>query len=102
VVADGPEARLRIENSSNELLEVVLEWYGRDYWLKPDEVVVVTTVGNDGPRTWSGTTRPDEPFEVDYHTGSVTVHFNGDVAWVTDADGHEIECGHQRPEVLPR
>jgi len=67
VAADGSEARLRIENSSGELLEVVLEWYGRDYWLMPGEVVVVTTVAKDG-RTWSGTTRPNEPFEVEHRT----------------------------------
>jgi hypothetical protein len=87
-----PEARLRVQNSGPEPLEMILELYGRDYWLMPGESVVVVTVGKAGPWPWPGTTWPNEPFEVEYFPDMVRVHFNGDMAWVEDAEGREIEC----------
>ncbi|WP_212829700.1 hypothetical protein [Catellatospora sp. TT07R-123] len=83
---DRPEARLRVENCGDELIELVIEPYGRDYWLKPGEGVLVTTVGIGGDAPWPGTTRQDEPFEVDHRHGSVTVHANGVDAYVNSAD----------------
>jgi hypothetical protein len=32
-----PQSSLRLCNESTEMLEVVLEPYGRDYWLNPGE-----------------------------------------------------------------
>ncbi|MGA5132960.1 hypothetical protein QZH56_33065 [Streptomyces olivoreticuli] len=97
-VNDAPVARLRVHNRGEELLELVLEPYGSDHWLVPGETFVVWTVGSsDGDRLWSGTTRGNEPFEVDYRPGSVTVHFNGIHGYVSDAEGNEIDCGHRRP-----
>jgi hypothetical protein len=104
-VTDELQARLPIHNTSTELLEVVLEWYGRDYWLKPGESLVINTVGRTGSEgpwgPWPGTSRPDEPFDVNYYPGSIQVYFNGTVGWVSDLDGNELECGHQRPEPAP-
>jgi hypothetical protein len=102
-VVDKPLARLPIHNKSTEPLEVVLEWYGRDYWLKPGESLVINTVGRtDGASPWPGTTRPNEPFDVEYYPGSIQVHFNGSEGWVTDLEGNELDCGHQRPEPAPQ
>jgi hypothetical protein len=96
-------ARLPIHNDGTEPLEVVLEWYGRDYWLRPGETLVVNTVGSaGGETTWPGSTRPDEPFDVIYHPGLIQVYFNGDDGWVTDVDGNELAWGHQRPASRPQ
>ncbi|MEN3616203.1 hypothetical protein AAH979_42910 [Plantactinospora sp. ZYX-F-223] len=94
---DLPEARLRVQNHGDELIELVVEPWGRDYWLKPGQGTLVTTVGIAGDAPWPGTTRQDEPFEVDYRHGSVTVHANGVDAYVMDLEGRDIECGYQRP-----
>ncbi|GAA3265374.1 hypothetical protein GCM10020218_001220 [Dactylosporangium vinaceum] len=99
---DEPLARLPIHNNSAEPLEVVLEWYGWDYWLNPGESVVIHTIGRaGGESSWPGTTRPGEPFDVNYHAGLIQVYFNGSEGWVTDLEGRELECGHQRPEPAP-
>lgn len=90
--------RLPVRNGSDELLEVVLEPFGRDYWLQPGESLLIHTVPHGGGETtWPGTTSGNEPFEVDYHPGSIHVHFNGTGGWVTDIEGEELACGHQRP-----
>ncbi|MGC4981598.1 hypothetical protein ACLQ18_13295 [Streptomyces sp. DT193] len=94
---DGPVARLRVENNGDELLELILECYGSDHWLRPGETFVVWTVGSSEGDPWPGTTHGNEPFEVNYRPGSVTVHFNGRHGYVTDVAGNEIDCGHRRP-----
>ncbi|WP_346164254.1 hypothetical protein [Streptomyces bangladeshensis] len=95
---EPPVARLRVRNDGDDLLELVLEPYGSDHWLLPGETFVVWTIGSPGAeRPWSGTTRGNEPFEVDHAPGSVTVHINGSLGYVTDTDGNEIECGRCRP-----
>ncbi|MBB4753212.1 hypothetical protein [Actinoplanes lobatus] len=87
-----------IRNHSDGPLEVVLEPFGRDYWLRPGESLVVHTAGrSDGESPWPGTLRGDEPFEVNYQPGSIQVYLNGAGGWVTDLDGADLECGHQRP-----
>ncbi|MDI6098761.1 hypothetical protein QLQ12_09135 [Actinoplanes sp. NEAU-A12] len=99
---DEPVARLPISNHSDEVLEVVLEWYGRDYRLMPGESLVVHTVGRSGGGpTWPGTVRGNEPFQVDHCPGSIQVHVNGTDGWVTDLEGNELECGHQRSMTPP-
>lgn len=40
-----PRSCLRLCNDGVERLEVVLEPYGRDYWLNPGETLVVHTIG---------------------------------------------------------
>ncbi len=96
-VDEAPVARLRVQNNGEELLELILEPYGRDHWLLPVETFVVWTFGSLDGVPWSGTTYGNEPFEVDYRPGSVTVHFNGSHGYVADVYGTEIECGHRRP-----
>ncbi|MFJ7269542.1 hypothetical protein ACIQV3_23340 [Streptomyces sp. NPDC099050] len=94
---DVPVARLRVGNNGPELLELVLECYGSDHWLRPGETFVVWTVGSPEGEPWPGTTHGNEAFQVDYRPGSVTVHFNGVHGYVTDVAGNEIDCGHRRP-----
>ncbi|MFD7569967.1 hypothetical protein ACFV6U_05455 [Streptomyces sp. NPDC059810] len=96
-VEEAPVARLRVHNSGEEQLELVLEPYGSDHWLAPGETFVVWTFGSADGRPWSGTTYGNEPFEVDHRPGSVTVHFNGHHGYVSDVEGNEIDCGHRRP-----
>ncbi len=74
---DGPVARLRVENSSDQLLELVVEPEGNDHWLLPGETFVVTTVGSRDADPWAGNTIDHEPFEVQYYSRSVTVHADG-------------------------
>ncbi|GIF41619.1 hypothetical protein Axi01nite_59300 [Actinoplanes xinjiangensis] len=90
--------RMSVHNGSEELLEVVLEPYGRDYWLQPGESLLVHTAPcDDHGAVWPGTAKGNEPFEVDYHPGLIRVHFNGTHGWVTDLADNELDCGHQRP-----
>ncbi|MFE2534723.1 hypothetical protein [Streptomyces sp. NPDC059371] len=98
-VDEAPVARLRVRNNGEDLLELVLEPYGSDHWLVPGETFVVWTFGSEEGDPWSGTTHGNEPFQVDYRPGSVTVHFNGSHGYVADVIGTEIECGHRRPTV---
>jgi hypothetical protein len=69
--------------------------------MRPGETFVVTTTGSVQGIPFPGTTQANEPFEVDYRSGSVTVHFNGVHAEVADADGTPLDCGHQRPDHTP-
>ncbi len=99
---DGPVARLRVENSSDQLLELVVEPEGNDHWLLPGETFVVTTVGSRDADPWAGNTIDHEPFEVQYYSRSVTVHADGRWGYVSDVAGNEIECGHRRPSAWRR
>ncbi|GAA5206228.1 hypothetical protein GCM10023323_16760 [Streptomyces thinghirensis] len=96
-VDEAPVARLRVQNNGEDLLELILEPYGSDHWLVPGETFVVWTFGSPDGDPWSGTTHGNEPFQVDYRCGSVTVHSNGSHCYVADVEGTEIECGHRRP-----
>ena len=101
-MVDEIVARLPIHNHGGELLEVILETYGEDYHLRPGESLVIHTAGVPGREsTWPGTTRGDEPFDINCYPGSIQVYFNGIRGWVTDLDGTDLDCGHQRPEPRP-
>jgi hypothetical protein len=63
---DAPVASLRIENNSDEPLDLVLECYGSDHWLLPGETFVVWTVGSLEGGPWPGTTHGNEPFQAGY------------------------------------
>ncbi|CAM5680238.1 hypothetical protein [Streptomyces aurantiogriseus] len=84
---ETPVPVLRVRNSGEELLELILEPYGSDHWMRPGETFVIWTLGHPG----------DEVFEVEHEPGTVTVHAESLPAYVGDADGNEIECGHNRP-----
>ncbi|MDQ0583460.1 hypothetical protein [Streptomyces rishiriensis] len=92
-----PVAALRVHNSGRELLELVLEPYGSDHWMRPGETFVIWTLGRpgDGVSEAAGTS---EAFDVDHGPGTVTVHAEALPAYVGDEDGNEIECGHRRPQ----
>ncbi|MFG3263952.1 MULTISPECIES: hypothetical protein [Streptomyces] len=87
MTADGtPVPVLRVHNTGTEPLELTLEPYGSDHWLRPGETFVIWTLG-----------QADEPFQVDHGPGTATVHAESLPAYVGDAEGNEIECGHGRP-----
>lgn len=89
----GLHLALRVTNSGVELLELIVEPWGWQYRLKPGDVFVVRTVGSARGEPFPGTTRSDEPFEVDHRPGSMTVHTNGVWAQVTDTHGVEVVPG---------
>ncbi|MFJ4786240.1 hypothetical protein [Streptomyces sp. NPDC088794] len=83
---DGPVARMRVTNSGTAMLELILEPYGSDHWLRPEETFVVETYGfGDG-----------DPFEVVHEPARVTVYLDGH-GDVVDVHGGVIDCGHGRP-----
>ena len=87
MTADGtPVPVLRVRNTGRELLELTLEPYGSDHWLRPGETFVIWTLGP-----------PGEPFHVDHGPGTITVHAESLPAYVGDTEGNEIDCGHRRP-----
>ncbi|GHE67535.1 hypothetical protein GCM10014715_21560 [Streptomyces spiralis] len=83
----GPVARLRVTNRGTDMLELILEPYGSDHWLRPSETFVVVTYGFGN----------GDPFEVEHEPATVTVHLDGH-GYVTDLNGDEIDCAHGRPE----
>ncbi|XUL88042.1 hypothetical protein ACQ86D_16315 [Streptomyces galilaeus] len=85
-VDGGPVARMRVVNSGTAMLELLLEPYGSDHWLRPGETFVVVTYGFGD----------SEPFEVEHAPATVTVNLGGH-GHVTDLHGDEIDCAHGRP-----
>lgn len=88
----GNAVPLLVENSGDQLMELWLEPTGQDYWLRPGEVVVVTSYGE-----WV-----DHPFEVAHEPDRVTVWCTSWFATVTDRQDQEVPGAHQRPAGLPR
>ncbi|MEU2494626.1 hypothetical protein [Streptomyces sp. NPDC007883] len=84
-----------MENVGDGDLWLFIEPYGEDYWLKPGEVFTVTPEV-EGIDVWFSTAVCQEGI-------TVWLYENGDPAkvvleyTVTDADGKQLECGHQRP-----
>ncbi|KQX71462.1 hypothetical protein [Streptomyces sp. Root1310] len=91
-----PGAALRVRNSGSELLELILEPYGSDHWMRPGETFVIWTLGRPGDGE-SGAAGTSEAFEVEHTPGTVTVYAEVLPAYVGDVDGNEIDCGHNRP-----
>lgn len=86
-VDDGPVARMRVVNRGTAMLELILEPYGSDHWLRPGETFVVVTYGFGDC----------EPFEVEHKPATVTVNLGGH-GYVTDIHGVDLVCAHGRPE----
>ncbi|MEV4414800.1 hypothetical protein [Catellatospora sp. NPDC049609] len=80
-----------VTNYGDELLELMLEPCGQDYWLQPGETFVVTSYGQ-----WHGF-----PFETMYEPGRITVCASSWFATVSFRDGREVPGGHQRPSGVP-
>ncbi|MFD9319054.1 hypothetical protein ACFWDQ_15390 [Streptomyces sp. NPDC060053] len=94
---ERPVVGMRVRNSGAELLELVLEPYDSDHWMRPGETFVIWTLGNpDGEAGEAAETLG--AFEVEHEPGRVTVYAERLPAYVGDADGDEIECGHNRPK----
>ncbi|MFD9393030.1 hypothetical protein ACFWBB_20660 [Streptomyces sp. NPDC060000] len=107
MTADGrPVVALRVRNSGEEPLELILEPYGSDHWLRPGETFVIWTLDGPGDGVSEAAGKSEAPqafeafeaFEVEHEPGRVTVHAERLPAYVGDVDGNEIECGHNRPE----
>ncbi|MBO2456111.1 hypothetical protein [Actinomadura violacea] len=83
--------RLPVRNLTNEFLCLVVEPLGEDFWLKPQETLVVTYTADDGH---------DSELSMVVATDHVQAWINeGDPCnfKVTDGSGAEVTCGHQRP-----
>lgn len=83
----GNPVPLLVINQGDELLELVLEPFGQDYWLMPKESFTVTSYGE-----W-----PDHPFEVTHEPGRIVVWVASWFGTVTFHNGAEVPGGHQRP-----
>ncbi|MFE3559698.1 hypothetical protein ACFXKW_33300 [Streptomyces sp. NPDC059193] len=83
----GNPVPMLVENSGDELLELWLEPFGQDYWLRPGEQFTVTSYG-----TWH-----DRPFELAHDPGQIRIWACSCFATVTFPDGTEVPGGHQRP-----
>ncbi|MBT2477467.1 hypothetical protein [Streptomyces sp. ISL-94] len=87
----APVARLPVTNSGQERLTLILEPWAWDECVEPGETVTVVTVGTPGSdRPWSGTTVPNEPFQLDHHPDTLVVWANGDLTIIEDASGNEL------------
>ncbi|MFC9819689.1 hypothetical protein ACFWG6_12815 [Streptomyces erythrochromogenes] len=87
----APVARLPITNDGARPLELFIEPYCWSEWLEPGARVTVVTVGKAGADLpWSGTSVPDEPFELQYLADTLVVWPYGDLVLVLDASGNEL------------
>lgn len=84
----GNPVPMLVINQGSELLEVMLEPFGQDYWLRPGESFVVTSYGE-----W-----PDYPFETVHEPDLITVWAASWFATVSFRNGAEVPGGYQRPE----
>ncbi len=84
----GNPVPMLVQNDGDKLLELWLEPFGQDYWLLPDEAVMVTSYGH-----WDG-----HPFETVHEPDRITIWATSFFATVSDSNGDEIPGGHQRPE----
>ncbi|GAA5010701.1 hypothetical protein [Kitasatospora paranensis] len=80
--------RTEVANQGEDLLLLMLEPLGEDYWLRPGEVVQVVSRGpvQSGP-----------VFAVRHGGDSVEVCCNSFFGTVEDEHGSPLDCGHQRP-----
>ncbi|MEV5340687.1 hypothetical protein AB0K93_19770 [Streptomyces sp. NPDC052676] len=79
----GNPVPMLVKNSGDAPLELWLEPFGQDYWLKPGETVYVTSYGR-----WQ-----DHPFETLHEPGRITVWATSFFATVTGPDGGEFPPG---------
>lgn len=81
----GNPVPLLVQNDGKECLQLWLEPFGQDYWLKPGEAVYVASYG-----TWDG-----HPFETMHETDCLTVWAMSWFATVSDRDGNEFPPGRR-------
>nr|WBO78453.1 hypothetical protein SBE_002060 [Streptomyces sp. SBE_14.2] len=79
----GNPVPMLVQNDGEEWLELWLEPFGQDYWLRPGEAVFVTSYG-----VWN-----DHPFETVHEPGRLTVWATSWFATVADRDGNEFPPG---------
>jgi hypothetical protein len=90
IKALGDPVPMIVHNSGDSLLELWLEPFGQDYWLRPGEDATVTSYGR-----WD-----DHPFEVSHESDRITVWATSCFATVSDDSGKEILGAYQRPPGL--
>ncbi|MFI6898186.1 hypothetical protein ACIBM4_29135 [Streptomyces sp. NPDC050256] len=83
----GNPVPLLVQNDGKELLQLWLEPFGQDYWLKPGEAAYVTSYG-----TWN-----DHPFETIHEPDCLTVWATSWFATVSGLDGNEFPPGRREP-----
>ncbi|MDF6042178.1 hypothetical protein LRD69_08370 [Streptomyces sp. JH14] len=84
----GSPMPMLVQNNGDTLLELWLEPFGQDYWLRPGEAVMVTSYGH-----WDS-----YPFETIHEPDRITVWATSFFATVTDTSGNEVPGAHQRPK----
>ncbi|MFJ9342792.1 hypothetical protein ACIRP0_26370 [Streptomyces sp. NPDC101733] len=84
----GSPVATHVSNGGGSLLELWLEPFGQDYWLRPGETFVVTSYGKTGDGA---------VFEVVHEPERIQVWATSFFATVTFPDGTEVPGGHQRP-----
>ncbi|UQX02345.1 hypothetical protein [Streptomyces sp. RerS4] len=88
IQALGDPVPIHVGNSGDTLLELWLEPFGQDYWLRPGETFTVTSYGERDPAA---------AFEVHHEPERIQVWATSWFATVTFPDGTEVPGGHQRP-----
>ncbi|MFF1714065.1 hypothetical protein [Streptomyces sp. NPDC058268] len=86
----GGTARLVLSNGGDAPLELTVEPWAEIHSILPKQSCVVVTHSPAGGGSWPGTSRADEPFEVDHRPDSVTVWANGNCFHLSDAEGNAI------------
>ncbi len=82
--------RTSVKNDTENMLCLWLEPWGSDHWMRPGERFTVVADDSAEP--------VDEAFEAVIHDQGISVWVTtANSAEVIDADGNEVECGHQRP-----
>ncbi|MER7172825.1 hypothetical protein [Streptomyces mesophilus] len=85
-------ARLVVQNSGTEPLELSVEPWADAHQLAPGETVVVVTHSPTAGGVWPGSRREGEPFQVNHQPDAVVVWANGNCFHLTDQDGTAIEA----------
>ncbi|MEU6122472.1 hypothetical protein [Streptomyces sp. NPDC047123] len=86
----GGTARLLVGNDGDAPLELSVEPWADVHRLLPGQTCVVVTHSPAQDGSWPGTTRGDEPFQVEHRRDSVTVWANGNCFHLSDLAGGAI------------
>ncbi|MFJ9770789.1 hypothetical protein ACIRVF_06065 [Kitasatospora sp. NPDC101157] len=91
----GGSARLLVTNDGEVPLELTVEPWADTYQIQRQQTCVVVT-HSPADRSWSGTQRGDEPFQIVHRRDSVTVWANGQCFHLTDTAGHVIDAADRQ------
>jgi len=77
----------KFENRTDAMFALHLEPWGSDFWLAPGEIFEVVPQSTDN----------DYHLHVVHRTDGVQVFVEGGGTAIVCCNGHELQCGHQRP-----